>query len=348
MARATRINIRGGWYHVTTRGTERKSIFGDEAAYLHYLDLLEEMVERFGVRIHAYALMPNHTHLVVETPEANLSAAMQWLSTSYSMWFNRREKRVGPLFQGRYKAVLFDGQTEAWEVTRYVHLNPVRVRRLEQGKGEKKAEALGLRKVAPEVMKQRRQTLKEYRWSSYPFYAGWKPIPEWVEVRKVLAGGDDGRLKTGREAYRNYVESVLGQTLPNSPMEQAMAGLLLGSKVWVERMRRLLKGERLEEKAVRCLEEKPDWMAVRKAIEEVKGENWGQFCERHGDWGRDMALYVARRKCGMRLRILGKEVGLVNYYAVAQAIRRISHRLPKDRSLQKALDQVIKCMKVQT
>ena len=112
MARAVRVNIRGGWYHVTTRGTERQVIFGDEAGYQHLLDLMEGMVERFRVRLHAYVLMPNHTHLVMETPEANLSAAMQWLSTSYSMWFNRREGRVGPLFQGRYKAILFEGRVE--------------------------------------------------------------------------------------------------------------------------------------------------------------------------------------------------------------------------------------------
>src|SRR3972149_1605929 len=106
------------------------------------------------------------------------------------MWFNRRTGRVGPLFQGRYKAILFEGRTEAWPVTRYVHLNPVRVKGLELGKGQ-------------------RQVLKDYRWSSYPFYAGWQPVPEWVQVEGVLAGQQAGRVKTQRAAYRAYVESML-------------------------------------------------------------------------------------------------------------------------------------------
>lgn len=169
MARALRINLRGGWYHVTTRGTERRAIFGEEAEYLHCLDLIGEMAARFRVRIHAYVLLANHAHLVMETPDGNWSAAMQWLSTSYAMWFNRRTGRVGPLFQGRYKAILFEGRTEAWPVTRYVHLNPVRVKGLELGKGQRQAEAKGLCEVAPEILQRRRQVLKDYRWSSYPF-----------------------------------------------------------------------------------------------------------------------------------------------------------------------------------
>ncbi len=96
MARPLRIQIPDGWYHVTARGTERRAILTDEACYRHFLDLLEEMTGRYRVKVHAYVLMPNHVHVVLSTPEANLSAAMQWLKTSYSMWFNRKEGRVGP------------------------------------------------------------------------------------------------------------------------------------------------------------------------------------------------------------------------------------------------------------
>jgi putative transposase len=341
MARATRINVRGGWYHVTTRGTERKVIFGDARAYGHFCDLLAEMVERFGVRLHAYVLMPNHAHLVIETPQANLSAAMQWLSTSYSMWFNRRKGRVGPLFQGRYKAILFDSRTEAWPVTRYLHLNPVRIKGLELGKRQSKAEAMGLREAPPEMLARRREALRDHPWSSYPSYAAWRPTPEWLTTEHVLVSGKGARMKARRAAYRTYVESAMGKTLAESPLDQAMAGLLLGSRSWVGRMRRLLKGERLEQKAFRSLETRPDWPQVRRAVEAVKGETWDGFRDRHGDWGRDLALYVARRKCGLSLRSLGGEVGLANYYAVAQAIARMEQRLRKDRLLQEALHEVL-------
>ncbi len=90
MVRPLRIQVPGGWYHATARGTERKAIFGEERCCLRFLDLLEDMAERYRVNVHAYVLMPNHVHLVLSTPDANLSAAMQWLKTSYSMWFNRK------------------------------------------------------------------------------------------------------------------------------------------------------------------------------------------------------------------------------------------------------------------
>lgn len=106
MARPIRINVAGGWYHVISRGTERRVIYEENPEYAHFLDLLGEMCGRFRLRIHAYVLMPNHYHLLIETPEANLSPAMQWLKTSYGMWYNRRHGRVGPLFQGRFKAGL--------------------------------------------------------------------------------------------------------------------------------------------------------------------------------------------------------------------------------------------------
>jgi REP element-mobilizing transposase RayT len=348
MARALRLNIRGGWYHVTTRGTERKVVYKDDACGLHFLELLQEAVERFAVKIHAYVLMPNHTHLVVETPEGNLSAAMQWLNGSYSMWFNRRERRVGPLLQGRFKAVLFEGKTEAWAVTRYVHLNPVRMKGLALDKGGTRAEALGLRAVPREVLDKRQTVLREYRWSSYPYYAGWRSAPDWMRVKDVLAGGEENRVAGQRAAYRSYVESALGQELTKSPLERAASGLLLGSQAWIERMRRRLTGDRKEQKAFRRLEKRPDWSQVRRAVETVKGERWDEFCDRYGDWGRDLALYIARRHCGVTLRELGKEAGMPNYYAVAQGITRTAERVSRDKALKKALEAVVECINIQT
>jgi REP element-mobilizing transposase RayT len=348
MARALRLNIRGGWYHVTTRGTERKVVYKDDACCWHFLELLQEAVERFAVKIHAYALMANHTHLVVETPEGNLSAAMQWLNGSYSMWFNRRERRVGPLLQGRFKAVMFEGKTEAWAVTRYVHLNPARLKGLGLDKGGTQAEALGIRPVSAELLKKRLEVLKEYRWSSYPYYAGWRSDPEWMTVNEVLAGGQEKQVAGQRAAYRRYVESALGQELIESPLDRAASGFLLGNQEWIERMRRLLTGDRKEQKAFRHLEKRPDWSQVRRAVETVKGERWSEFCDRYGDWGRDLAFYIARRRCGISLRELGEEGKMSNYYAVAQCITRTAHRLPKDKRLKKALKEVLQCINIQT
>jgi REP-associated tyrosine transposase len=108
MARALRIERPGGWYHVTARGNERKSIYLDEADRRHFCQLLSQAVASFGLTLHAYVLMDNHYHLMLELAEANLGRAMQWLGVSYSVWFNRRHQRSGHLFQGRYKAIVVE------------------------------------------------------------------------------------------------------------------------------------------------------------------------------------------------------------------------------------------------
>src|ERR1044071_7225824 len=105
MARPLRIEKAGGWYHVTARGNERKSIYRDDQDREHFLELLQEVVLRFRVRLHGYVLMDNHYHLLLELTEPNLSRAVQWLNVSYSVWFNRRRRRSGHFFHGRFKSV---------------------------------------------------------------------------------------------------------------------------------------------------------------------------------------------------------------------------------------------------
>ena len=108
MTRPLRINLAGGWYHVTARGNERRVIYRDDEDRDHFLNLVAEMVELFQVHVHAYVLMPNHYHLLLELPEGNLSGGLQWLNVSYSQGFNRRHRRSGHLFQGRFKSILID------------------------------------------------------------------------------------------------------------------------------------------------------------------------------------------------------------------------------------------------
>jgi REP element-mobilizing transposase RayT len=111
MARPLRIQRAGGRYHVTARGNERRAIFRDARDRRHFLELLRELPERFGTRLHGWVLMDNHFHLLLETREANLSRTGQWLNVAYSVWFNRRHQRSGHLFQGRFGAVLVGGDS---------------------------------------------------------------------------------------------------------------------------------------------------------------------------------------------------------------------------------------------
>lgn len=330
MARPLRIQTDGAWYHVTARGTERRVIFRTDEEYQHFIDLLGALTVRYRVRVHAYVLMPNHFHLVLETPERNLSAAMQWLKTSYSMWFNRRNNRVGPLFQGRFKAELFDPHEAGWEVTRYVHLNPVRVKGWGLDKQGRAREAAGVGPAANATTVRRRiDYLREYRWSSYGAYVGRRAPDAGVMIDDVLALRGRGSEAERRAAYRQYVEEPLRSGLVENPWEQLIGGMVLGAGL-LKRLARSVRGDRREQPAVSQLKARPGFEEVVKAMEAIRDEKWEVISQRVGDPGRDIVLEVGRRHCGMTLKELGEAAGGLDYRCVATALRRIRARAEKD------------------
>jgi putative transposase len=126
MARPLRISYPGAFYHVTSRGNEQKAVFKSTPDRERFLEYLESSVQRYNAIIHAYCLMDNHYHLLLETPDGNLSRIMAHINGAYTMYFNIKRKRFGHLFQGRYKAILVEADEYAEELSRYIHLNPVR------------------------------------------------------------------------------------------------------------------------------------------------------------------------------------------------------------------------------
>jgi REP element-mobilizing transposase RayT len=126
MPRPPRVQLPGGVYHVISRGNRQQTIFYDDRDYARFLDVLGAVVLRLGWKCHAYCLMPNHFHLVIETPEPNISAGMQRLNSTYAQWFNRRYGYTGHLFQGRFYGQLVESTYQLLELARYVVLNPVR------------------------------------------------------------------------------------------------------------------------------------------------------------------------------------------------------------------------------
>ena len=126
MARPLRIEYEDAFYHITTRGNEQKNIFRDTSDREKFLGYLESATERYCAVIHSYCLMDNHYHLFIQTPAGNLSQIMQHINGAYTTYYNIKRKRSGHLFQGRYNALLVDADTYARELSRYIHLNPVR------------------------------------------------------------------------------------------------------------------------------------------------------------------------------------------------------------------------------
>ena len=210
MARPLRIEFEGAVYHVTSRGNARQDIFLDDEDRERFLKDLDRMVDRFGWICHAYCLMTNHYHLMIETPRANLSQGMHLLNSIQSQGFNRRHERVGHVLQGRYKAILVEKESHLLELARYIVLNPVR------------AEAI--------------RHPREYHWSSYRATAGEAEQPDLLTVNWILTQFDEDLVRA-RIAYRQFV--MEGQDIPI--WDGVKGGILLGSAEFVDRMGPLLR-----------------------------------------------------------------------------------------------------------
>lgn len=338
MARAPRIHIPGAWYHVTSRGNERRAIFRAEGDYAHMVRILEETVDRFRLRLHGYVLMENHYHLVLECPEGNLSRAMQWLNLSYSAWFNRRHRRIGHLFEGRFKGIVVDPQQWGLILSRYVHLNPLRTRRHAMGKSQRQERSTGKRKGATaDELSNRLLFLNAYRWSSYRAFAGYEPQPAWLETAGVasLIEGDPRRW---RSKYRALIEEGAREGAA-SPWPAVEAQAVLGGQSLVEEVRTQIKEGRREIVGKRSLSRRRTFEEAIAIVQRHRRQPWEEFKALHGDPGREMVLWLARRTTGMTLAQLGKQTN-ADYAAVSIALKRFELKMADDRKLRTTMHEL--------
>jgi len=210
MARPLRIEYSGALYHITSRGNAKNKIFRTDKDRDNFLEILELVVKRHKCLCHTYCLMENHYHLIVETPEDNLSMGMRQLNGIYTQKFNRTHKSVGHVFQGRYKAILIEKESYLIEICRYVALNPVRA---------------GIVEI-PDA----------WQWSSYAAMAGIKKSPEYLTEDWVL--GQFGRNK--RSGQSRYKEFVMAGSNKNSPWKELQGQGLLGRDNFIEEFKNLL------------------------------------------------------------------------------------------------------------
>ncbi len=286
MARALRLQHAGGWYHVVNRGINRAGIFCDQGDYEHLMGLLAKVSQRYAFEVHGYVLMDNHYHLILRVPEGNLSRGMQWLNVSYSIWFNRRHDRVGPLFQGRFKSVPVEGGGWLYRLSQYVHLNPVRVKWLGLDKHGRRLEGLGLKQAASATeVASRLKVLREHAWSSYCAFAGYNRGPDWLHQEAILkrAGG------RGAERWRRYRAELerYGQGgYAENWAERLRSNLAVGAEGYFQAIKQGAKPLCREWPAKRALRGLRSFAEVVKTVETVKQEKWAVFVNRHGDWGR--------------------------------------------------------------
>jgi len=203
MARPLRIEYPGAVYHITSRGNARQKVFVDDADRITFLEILAKAMGRYNWLCHAYCLMGNHYHLLIESVDPTLARGMRHLNGVYTQTFNRRHKRSGHLFQGRYKAILVEKDSHLLELARYIVLNPVRARMV--------------------------RSCKDWRWSSYRATAGLESASSFLTTGWILAQFGQ-RSSKARQAYRRFVSAGRGETV----WEELKGQIYYGSDEFIE------------------------------------------------------------------------------------------------------------------
>jgi REP-associated tyrosine transposase len=255
MPRKLRVEFPGAIYHVMSRGDRREEIFKDDVDRQDFLKTLAEACQKTGFEVHAYCLMGNHFHLVVETPEANLVAGMRWLLSTYTIRFNHRHQWVGHVFSGRYKALLVEGSGNGYlkTVCDYVHLNPVR------------AGLLGVE-----------DRLLSYPWSSLGWYlAAAKHRPRWMRVDRLLGehgiGADNA---AGRKQFERRMEARRKREMDEAECAPLRRGWCLGGEAFRQEMLERMEGQLGEHHSGGLKRESAEVRAEGIIAEERKRHGW--------------------------------------------------------------------------
>jgi len=317
MARPLRVEYPGAFYHVINRGNAGEDIFKSLRDRDKFLEYLEAASSRFSLRIHTYCLMTNHYHLLVETPEANLSRAIQWINVSYAVYFNIKRRRRGHLFQGRFKSLLVDADEYLKHLSRYIHLNPVRAKMV--------------------------KSASEYPWSSYPFFIGKLKMPEWLSGDRLLSQFGKN-LRAARKNYQAFVEDADPWTLED-PGKSPVGGFILGGLDFVNWVKETFLSSEQTNK------EKPQLTALQSGVDLSKivsmaGDIFGVQSEgilakgKKKNLARDVAIYLSRNLTRLSGKELGQHFGNVSGAAITMRHKAVAEQLIKDKKLQSRIKRL--------
>ncbi|MCU0722714.1 MAG: transposase [Planctomycetes bacterium] len=309
MARPLRLSVPEGLYHVTSRGLERRAVVRDDRDREKWVRMLDVVAGRRGWTVLAWVLMNNHFHLFLRTPAGDISAGMHDLNSGYVNYFNRKHRRLGPLFQGRFKAILVEPGAHEWELTRYIHLNPVRARIADRA--------------------------EKHRWGSAPAYFGLEPAPPWLGKDEVLSR-HGSTAKAAVASYRLFLEEGMAAS-EGSPLKDAVASSFLGSQAFLDGVRRAVGSGPGNRRA-----EGYPGLARRVEVDRVADTVRRVFAveaealsarRRRGNEARQAALFLCRRHTRLSMAELGKRFGGVSATAVCLTAKGFAERLSGDRNL---------------
>lgn len=313
MARPLRIQYPDAVYHVTCRGNEKKDIFRDDADRSRFVQLLNQSVNIYTVKLHSYVLMTNHFHLLVETPLANLSEFMRHFNIAYIGYFNRRHSRVGHLYQGRYKSILVEKNEYLSILSRYIHLNPVRIKSLQNRE-----------------QRERYKQLISYPWSSLAGYLSKRKRQHFVQYALVLSeyGGETDKA---RKAYRKVL--IEEMTQGRGVYEEVVGQSVIGSDEFISwvKERFLVEGKDREAPAHQAIRRYRSKEEVTEVLVKKTGKSIEEISAEKGPL-RQIAMDLLHRYGGLTNPEIGRLFG-VDYSSVSQERKRLRQRLAQNRMI---------------
>ncbi|MDZ4200245.1 MAG: hypothetical protein U1E27_13285 [Kiritimatiellia bacterium] len=222
------------------------------------------------------------------------------------------------------------------------HYNPIAVKALGWGKAGKKAEDLGVAAPSAKLVEARIEALRRFRWSSYGAYAGYQKAPDWLRTEEIL-----GYVEKGTDGYRRLAESRLTEGVKEKVWTKLKWGAILGGERFVRQMRSRAMVRR-ETQGRASLQRQVTWPEIVEAVENVKGEKWADFVDRYGDWGCNMAFWMARRHGGLTLKEIGQSVSDMDYSAVSEALRSFARKHMPTAKVKRAMKTVVTNLSLET
>jgi REP element-mobilizing transposase RayT len=303
------------------RGRGRQTIFPDRADYERFMALLGETCGMWGLRVHAYSLLPNHYHLLVETPHANLSRALRHLNGLYTQRYNRAHLTDGPLFRGRYKAILVAADSYLLQLVRYIHRNPVEA---------------GLVKDP-----------SRHPWTSHRHYLGQGQPPAGLVMEEVL-GRFAPTLQPALRQYKAFMsEKVDEQTLGLYARGNLPA--IWGTEAFCEEIRARIGNRKLNDEIPQSRQERsrPTLRQIERVVcEGYRVEGAQLYQKRRGIWNepRNVAIYLARQRIGYPLKEIGARWGGLKYSSISSMVYAMKQRIEKDHGVRARVDEIEKAL----
>jgi len=315
MSRPLRIKYPDAWYHILNRGRRKEPIFIDKKDYYQFIDLLKDTSEQWNLRVAAYCLMPNHYHLLVQTPDANISRCMRHVDGVYTQRFNRRHECDGALFRGRYKSILIDADQYLLQLVRYIHDNPLKA---------------GLT-----------DRIDSYLWSSHKAYLSKAEKWNWIYkdfVFSMLSKNKGGRLKNYRKLLSLEAQNDVSQVLDKKKWPAMM-----GSVDFITKVKEKFFSEKKDDEVPQSRELAPDPDQIQNIVCEYYGiDREKLFLSRRGIFNepRNIAIYLTRRFRGDSLKQIGAYFQLKKYSSVSSIIERTNQAIAKNKKLRNRVEQL--------